>query len=628
MRKPYLLFALMLGLLALAACSAAGLPAPEAPTAPAPAVETPAIVLPTTLPAEYVGVYTASLPAADTPGRDITVALDADGAVLVTSDYLNGQPPIVETGVWSANPSGAVTVVLTAQGDQKYFEPHSYLVGLEGDELLVLADGGNVVRFARSTGEQAAAAPSGEAAPSPTVTETMTSTLVVTSSTGVTSTAVVTDVTLTEAVTATGVLTEEAGLANTYVALLPAASGGGTRLVALSLFQDGTAQLATEFASEEAPAVEVGTWVDNGDETFTLTLTGLEDRPYAKAQVVTFQRDGDFVQSIDAQDLYGSEGLRLRLAASVARNVSASLITLDLQAGFPLDPTFVSVQGGGEVDASLLSSQCSGFINRQPVVTVNWTGTAPYVNLFFVSDSDPTLAVLTPDGQLLCNDDTNKDLLDPGIDLSDPISGTYRIWVGSYAKGQLIPGVLVLTTKPEVNLGTFNLGGLIRRPLVAKVIPEPTPLTGDDAIAAATAEIKAPAGELAADAEPLTASLTVSGTIPVFQLDLPNPLCNGLVSGAPDYVFEWTSDGGQFSALFDGDADATLLVLSADGQVLACNDDAETGVNINPLVAVQNAPAGLYGVWVGRLDPSKPVIGTLTVTAAADAAPKVLAPAQ
>ncbi len=115
---------------------------------------------------EYVGVYTASLPAADTPGRDITVALEADGIVTVTSDYLNNQPPIVETGTWSANPSGTVTVVLTAQGDQQYFEPRSYLVGLEGDELLVMGEAGHVVRFARSTGEPAAAAPSSEAAPS------------------------------------------------------------------------------------------------------------------------------------------------------------------------------------------------------------------------------------------------------------------------------------------------------------------------------------------------------------------------------------------------------------------------------------------------------------------------------
>ena len=52
------------------------------------------------------------------------------------------------------------------------------------------------------------------------------------------------------------------------------------------------------------------------------------------------------------------------------------MVTLDLSAGFPLDPTFVSVNGGGEVDASLLSKSCKGFVNRQPVVTVKWAGQA------------------------------------------------------------------------------------------------------------------------------------------------------------------------------------------------------------------------------------------------------------
>jgi hypothetical protein len=236
--------------------------------------------------------------------------------------------------------------------------------------------------------------------------------------------------------------------------------------------------------------------------------------------------------------------------------------------------------------------------------------------------------VLTPDGQVLCNDDANDDLLDPVIEISEPVTGTYRIWVGSYAKGQLIPGVLVLTTRPEVNIGTFNLGGLIRRPLVSETQPEPTPVATRDAAMAAIRELEAEAVEVGADADPVNASLTVSGTIPLFQLDLPNPACNGLVSGVPDFVFNWTGDGEQLAVFFEGDGDSTLLVLSEDGEQLVCGDDVETGANINPLVVVAEPKPGLYGVWVGRLDPSKPVAGTLSITTAADAAPKILAPLQ
>src|SRR5262245_20002239 len=51
-------------------------------------------------------------------------------------------------------------------------------------------------------------------------------------------------------------------------------------------------------------------------------------------------------------------------------------VTLNLAAGFPLDPFFVSVNGGGEVDASTLASGCTGYVNTEPTVTLNWTGEA------------------------------------------------------------------------------------------------------------------------------------------------------------------------------------------------------------------------------------------------------------
>ena len=629
MRRTIPLIVLALALLALAACSTVGLPTPEQATLPAPEAQVPEAPAPeapaaVALPAQFVGVYIASLPAADTPGREISVELAADGYVAVISDYLS-QAPIVETGTWAGNPNGTVTVTLTAQDGQRYFEPQTFLVGLEGDELLVADDSGQVVRFARAAGELAAAE-----APAVAVSEAVTTTTVITDSRG----QVVTTVEITQVVTATApieaaaAITEEVGLANTYLALLPAASGGSTRLLALSLFADGTAQWSTEFSGEDTPIVESGTWVDNGDETIAVTLTGNAERAYETPVAVTFQREGDLLKTVGSEDLFGADGLTLRLAAGVVSQVGPSLVSIDLEAGFPLDPTFVSVQGGGEIDASLLNSECVGYVNRQPVVTVNWSGDAPFVEAFFVSDSDPTLAILTPDGRLLCNDDANEDLLDPVIEISEPVTGAYQIWVGSYAKGQLIPGVLVLTTDPEVNLGTFNLGALIRRPLVPEVPAAPKLAATREAAVTAINDLKADAVTAAPDGQPVSVSLTLSGTIPLFEMGLPDPVCNGLVSGTPDFVFDWTGAGEPFTLFFEGDSDTTLLLLSGDGELLACGDDAEAGVNLNPQVTVSDAKPGLYGVWVGRLDPAKPALGRLTVVAGADAAPKTLGPVQ
>jgi hypothetical protein len=110
-------------------------------------------------------------------------------------------------------------------------------------------------------------------------------------------------------------------------------------------------------------------------------------------------------------------------------------------------------------------------------------------------------------------------------------------------------------------------------------------------------------------------------------LNLDNPQCNGLVSAAPDFVFRWAGEGEQLTLFFEGNADATLLVFGAAGDVLACNDDAEPGTNVNPLIGVLQPPEGVYGVWVGRLSASQPVTGVLTITSDADVAPAVLAPA-
>jgi hypothetical protein len=186
---------------------------------------------------------------------------------------------------------------------------------------------------------------------------------------------------------------------------------------------------------------------------------------------------------------------------------------------------------------------------------------------------------------------------------------------------------LVLTTKPEFNLGAFSLAGLIQRPPTPKAVGLPDVEAAREAGIQAILDQAAEAVEFTGE-EPVNASLTVSGTIPLFQLGLPNPACNGLVSGVPDFVFDWTGEGEQFTVFLEGDSDATLLVLSQDAELLACGDDVEDGVNINPSVTVTGATPGLYGVWVGRLDPSRPVIGTLTITTAADAAPRTLAPIQ
>ena len=239
--------------------------------------------------------------------------------------------------------------------------------------------------------------------------------------------------------------------------------------------------------------------------------------------------------------------------------------------------------------------------------------------VFFYSDSDSTLVVLTPDGKLICNDNANEQLLDPVLDIEDPVPGKYRIWVGSAANRQRIPGILVLTAKPDVNLDTFELAKLVRRPTIPVKLAKPAPqVTAEEVKKEIEAAVKT-APELKPGAS-LKAEVTTEGEIPLFQFPL-TKTCGGLVAAKPSFVFKVVGKPAQVSVNFESDTDSTLLVVGNSLKTVECNDDAEPGKNINPQVKLDSPAEGVYAVYVGRLDPSKPVKGTLTIGAAIDAAP-------
>lgn len=93
----------------------------------------------------FVGTYVAQLPAASSPGRTITLVLNEDASVELSTDYQNGKPPIVETGTWQDNGDGTVTVMLTGRPDGTvYNQPDVVTFGLDGNELKAIAWDTNV----------------------------------------------------------------------------------------------------------------------------------------------------------------------------------------------------------------------------------------------------------------------------------------------------------------------------------------------------------------------------------------------------------------------------------------------------------------------------------------------------
>lgn len=303
--------------------------------------------------------------------------------------------------------------------------------------------------------------------------------------------------------------------------------------------------------------------------------------------------------------------------ASVDASADA-FITINPEAGFPLDPFLVSLQGGGPVDASTVAEQCSGWVAEAPAVTVNYQGEADLLRAFFVSDGDTTLVVQTPDGDFLCNDDAYPVLLDPSVEITQPVQGVYSVWVGSAAAQDLVPGFLVFTTHETVTAANLALAELVQRPALPPILPRARLASARERLAQALENAEAEA--LAAGGDDVAVEVTAEGELPVPELLTHDALCGGLVSLTPSYAFDWNGETETLSLFVEADGDTTLLVRTPAGELL-CGDDADGADNLNPLVVISEPAEGRYLVWVGRIDPSEPISGTLTITEAADAQP-------
>ena len=234
----------------------------------------------------------------------------------------------------------------------------------------------------------------------------------------------------------------------------------------------------------KAPIVQTGTWQDNGDDTLTVTLTDEDGKKMAKPTVVKFKREGTYLNAVEYDKaIFGAEGLKLNLAADVARKVGPG-------PGDPGSGRRLPARPDLRERERRRRSRCQPARRRTARGTSTGTrsprstgpATADMLRAFFYSDSDSTLVVLTPDGKLVCNDNANEQLLDPVLDIKDPVPGKYRIWVGSAANRQRIPGILVLTAKPELNLDTFELAKLVRRPTIPVTLAKPAPQVAADAV--------------------------------------------------------------------------------------------------------------------------------------------------
>ena len=115
-------------------------------------------------------------------------------------------------------------------------------------------------------------------------------------------------------------------------------------------------------------------------------------------------------------------------------SLSPTFGSTTLSAGFAPDPYTVSITAGGDIDAgSSLGGACRGMIANAPDYRLHYNAGSLPLYIGARSNADTTIVVNAPDGSWYCNDDTNG--LNPQVWWSNPQSGQYDIWIGTYGSG-------------------------------------------------------------------------------------------------------------------------------------------------------------------------------------------------
>ncbi|MCO5208925.1 MAG: copper resistance protein NlpE [Caldilinea sp.] len=207
------------------------------------------------------GTYATNVyPAADAAGYIAVLALFANNNAEQTTIYLT-KGAVSEVGVWAEEVDGSITVTMTGTLEQEYDEPSPVTYLRDGD---LLVDGAFVFfKLDEITPE------------------------------------------MMDALTAPAV-------SATYKSdTLPAADSPG-RVITLTLLDDGSLTMSTDFLNDQPPIEEVGTWEENADGTLTVSLTGTPDGEYDQPDVLTFEKDGDQIVAVEYDEsMWGSEGLTL-----------------------------------------------------------------------------------------------------------------------------------------------------------------------------------------------------------------------------------------------------------------------------------------------------------------------------
>ncbi len=342
-----------------------------------------------------------------------------------------------------------------------------------------------------------------------------------------------------------------------------------------------------------------GNWICNDDGAEGLNA-GIEfSRPASGLYNIWVGRFGTQGEFIPAQLNISELGFDGGMPASVGGldySLEANFGSTSLNAGFVPDPVDVQVLAGGNVDVSAGGVDgCWGYASSAPDYELSYTAGSFDLYLSATSDRDTVLIVNDPNGNWICDDDSAGSL-NPGIQIDNPSSGVYDIWVGTYSdQGDFPPATLHIS---ELAFGG-EFGG-----------------SGSDGSGSLDFALPANYGSTTLSGgftpDPFTVDLYAGGDVSVSRAVSGIGNCQGYVTSAPDYELSFTAGSLDLFISAASSSDTTLVVNAPDGSWW-CDDDGGEG-GFNPGIEFPNPQSGVYDIWVGTYSDGDPAAARLNIS--------------
>ena len=237
-----------------------------------------------------------------------------------------------------------------------------------------------------------------------------------------------------------------------------------------------------------------------------------------------------------------------------------------------------TIVAAAPVDDLVPGQFCSGHVGTDaPDVVLTVTDPAEALSLYALSTTDLVIAVRGPDGEWLCNDDSQG--INPAVTFDGALPGDYHVFVGAFA------------LEAEGVYALFAADGAPNWEAAQTAAPE----------------------TLNAQAEPELARIPFGPQTrpdPRFVFDIARSSfeafglgddCAGYIDPTrPDLVIAAGADLAQIMVYMVADVDGTLAVVGPDG-TLYCNDDFE---GLHPGILIPYPDPGDYAIFAGSFDGS------------------------